>query len=182
MTNNLSWCLHYGKLCQKAYNALHLIKRSLPKSAPVYLKKNNCISPLSAPTSLIAHAQIWKSQYVNNISCLERIHRRSTKYILNDYTLPTISHGSEHSIFSDSPMAWSAWSLVSQDQENSLEIYRYITFRTTCTRTGLTGHMLNINYTRTSAVRHFYFNRIVLLWNSVQPAINLNEPFQVIMY
>ena len=40
---------------------------------------------------------------------------------------------------------------------------------------GSTGHMLNINYTRTSAARHFYFNRIVLLWNSVQPAINLSK-------
>ena len=54
VTYNLSWSLHYGKLCQKAYNTLHLIKRSLPESAPVYLK-NNCIFPLSAPTSLIAH-------------------------------------------------------------------------------------------------------------------------------
>ena len=42
--------------------------------------------------------------------------------------------------------------------------------------------MLNINYTRTSAARHFYFNRIVLLWNSVQPAINLNESFKVVRY
>jgi len=31
----VNWSLHYGKLCQKAYNALHLIKRSLPESAPV---------------------------------------------------------------------------------------------------------------------------------------------------
>ena len=69
-----------------------------------------------------------------------------------------------------------------QDQENNLEIYHYITFRTTCTRTGSTGHMLNINYTRTSAARHFYFNRIVLLWNSVQPAINLNDSFKVVRY
>ena len=98
VTNNLSWSLHYGKLCQKAYNALHLIKRSLPESVPVYLKKQLYI------------------------------------------------------------------------------------FRTTCTRTGSTGRMLNINYTRTSAARHFYFNRIVLLWNSVQPAINLNESFKVVRY
>ena len=69
-----------------------------------------------------------------------------------------------------------------QDQENNFEIHCYITFRTTCTRTGSTGRMLIINYTRTSAARHFYFNRIVLLWNSVQPAINLNESFQVIRY
>ena len=55
VTNTLSWNLHYGKLCQKAYNALHLIKRSLPESAPVTLQKNNCIFLLFAPSSLIAH-------------------------------------------------------------------------------------------------------------------------------
>ena len=54
VTNTLSWSLHYGKLCQKAYNALHLIKQSLPESAPVTLK-NNCIFLLFAPSSLIAH-------------------------------------------------------------------------------------------------------------------------------
>ena len=59
-----------------------------------------------------------------------------------------------------------------QDQENNLKIYHYIKFRTTCTRTGSTGYMLNINYTRISAARHFYFDHIVLLWNSVQPAMN----------
>ena len=46
VTNTLSWSLHYGKLCQKAYNALHLIKRSLPESAPVYLKKKQFPCPL----------------------------------------------------------------------------------------------------------------------------------------
>ena len=80
-----------------------------------------------------------------------------------------------------------------QDQENNPEICEVPTgstkqswdlplFHITCTRTGSTGHMLNINYTRTSAARHFFFNRIVLLWNSVQPAINLNESFKVVRY
>ena len=58
------------------------------------------------------------------------------------------------------------------------EGYRFITFHTTCTGTGSTVHMLNINYNRTSAARH-YFNHIVLLGNS---AINLNESFKVVRY
>ena len=127
--------------------------------------------------------QVWKPWHVKDISCLERIQRRSTKYILNDYStnyksrlhlLPIALWLNLHDLLF----------LVKclQDQENNLEIYHYITFHTTCTRTGSTGHMLNINYTRTSAARHFYFNRIVLLWNSVQPAINLDEPFQVVRH
>ena len=100
-----------------------------------------------------------------DISCLERIHRRSTKYILNDYSTDYKSRLQTLHLL---PIAlWldlhDLLFLVKclQDQENNLEIYRYITCRSTCTRTGSTGHMLNINYTRTSAARHFYFNRIV---------------------
>ena len=84
VTNNLSWSLHYGKLCQKAYNALHLIKRSLLESAPVYLKKQMYISLVHSHLSYCP--QVWKPRYVKDISCLERIQRRSTKYILNDYS------------------------------------------------------------------------------------------------
>ena len=121
-----------------------------------------------------------------DISCLERIQRRSTKYILYDYSTDYKSQLQSLHLL---PIAlWldlhDLLFLVKclQDQENNLEIYRYITFCTSITRTGLTGHMLNINYTRTSAARHFYFNRIVLLWNSVQPAISLNESFKVVRY
>ena len=153
VTNNLSWSLHYGKLCQKAYNALHLIKRSLPESAPVYLKKQLYISLVRSHLSYCP--QIWKPQYVKDISCLERIQRRSTKYILNDYSTDYKSRLQTLHLL---PIAlWldlhDLLFLVKylQDQENNLEIHRYITFRTTCTRTGSTGHMLNINYTRTSA-------------------------------
>ena len=40
ISNTLSWQQHYTKLCQKAYNALHLIKRTLSASASVNLKKH----------------------------------------------------------------------------------------------------------------------------------------------
>ena len=68
VTNTLSWSLHYGKLCQKAYNALHLIKRSLPESAPVYLKKNNSL----VPSHLSYCSQVWKPRYVKDISCIPK--------------------------------------------------------------------------------------------------------------
>ena len=131
-------------------------------------------------------SQIWKPRYVKDILCLERVQRRSTKYILNDYFT---DYKSRLQILHLLPIAlWldlhDLLFLVKwlQDQENNFDIHLYITFHTTRTRSDSTGHLLNINYTRTSAAGHFYFNRIVLLWNSIKPPINLPDSFQVIRY
>jgi hypothetical protein len=61
-----------------------------------------------------------------------------------------------------------------QDRDSNIEIHQYVSFRNTCTRSGSTGRMLTINFTRTSAARHFYFNRIVCLWNSIQSVVPIN--------
>jgi hypothetical protein len=41
-------------------------------------------------------------------------------------------------------------------------------------RIDIIERMLTINFTRTSAARHFYFNRIVCLWNSIQSVVPIN--------
>ena len=61
-----------------------------------------------------------------------------------------------------------------QDPDDNIEINRFITFRRTCTRAGSTGRMLTIKLVHTSAARHFYFNRIAMLWNVVQSSTNLS--------
>ena len=118
ISDTLSWQQHYTKLCQKAYNALHLIKRTLSASASVNLKKQLYIS-------LDLHDLLFL------VKCL-------------------------------------------QDPDDNIEINRFITFRRTCTRAGSTGRMLTINLVHTSAARHFYFNRIAMLWNVVQSSTNLS--------
>ena len=49
-------------------------------------------------------------------------------------------------------------------------------------RTGLSGKMLTINRTHSSAVRHFYFNRIATLWNTANSVVNLSDPFPTIKH
>ena len=54
----------------------------------------------------------------------------------------------------------------------AFNIYDYVTFNTSATRSGTFNKLIH-NYAHTNQARHFFFNRIVRLWNSL-PTINLN--------
>ena len=82
VTDDLSWSCHYNKICKKAYLSLHLIKRALPASASVLLKKQLFISLVRSHFSYCS--QLWKPLHVKDILSLERVQRRATKFILND--------------------------------------------------------------------------------------------------
>ena len=81
---NLSWSEHYKKISAKAYNSLHLIRRTLSPSASVSLKKTLYITLVWS--HLTYCSQLWRPRFLKDIANLERIQRRSTKYILRDYT------------------------------------------------------------------------------------------------
>ena len=120
-------------------------------------------------------SQVWKPRYVKDIQMLERIQRRATKYILNDYSMDYKSRLTSLHLL---PIWLDLHDLLFlvkclQDPDDNIEINRFITFRHTCTRAGSTGRMLTINLVHTSAVRHF-LNRIAMLWNVVQSSTNLS--------
>ena len=55
-----------------------------------------------------------------------------------------------------------------KDPSDNFDIYNYITFTSSSTRSASKNN-LSYNYSRTCINRHFYFNRIVKLWNSLPP-------------
>ena len=65
-----------------------------------------------------------------------------------------------------------------KDPSDNLDIHQYISFVHSVTRMGSSGNKLQINSKRTSAARHFYFNRVVRLWNFIPVnVINLYDSF-----
>ena len=52
---------------------------------------------------------------------------------------------------------------------DNFNILQYISFSSHGTRSTTAGK-LKVNYRRTSTTRHFYFNRVVKLWNAVPPS------------
>ena len=108
-------------------------------------------------------SQLWKPYLVKNITCLERVQRRSTKFILNDYTADYKSRLGSLRLLPI--MLWfdlhDLIFLVKclKDPNDIMDVRQHVSFTSSSTHAGSTGLLLSINYTRTSSVRHFYFSR-----------------------
>ena len=182
VTDDLSWSCHYNKICKKAYLSLHLIKRALPASASVLLKKQLFISLVRSHFSYCS--QLWKPLHVKDILSLERVQRRATKFILNDYVSDYKTRLRRLSF-----LPLSLWldlrdvmflvkCLQSKSDDSNFNIFDYIKFCSSVTRSS--GVKLAIKYARTSTYRHFYFNRIVHIYNAICSVITLSDSYYTI--
>ena len=174
LSSDLSWSSHYNHISRRAYFSLYLIRRSFSTTLPIHLKKHLYLSLVRS--HLTYCSQIWRPRHLKDILCLERIQRRATKYILSD------SHSDYKSrLISLQLLPLMYWFdlqdvlfLVKclKDESDNMDIHNYITFVSSSTRSS-TCNKLKHNLSRTSTTRHFYFNRVVLLWNAL-PSIDLS--------
>ena len=171
-SRNLSWSTHYSAICREAYNSLHLLRRTLPSSSPINLKKKLYLTLVRSHFSYCC--QLWKPRLIKDITAIERVQRKATKYILNDYSTSYKNRLRQLQLFPIS--LWldllDIMFLVKciKDKEDNMNIHEFITISTAPTRAGSSGLSLNANFTHTLRAKHFYFNRIVQLWNHVQPS------------
>ena len=148
----------------------HLIHRSIGSSALVTLK---CRLYFSLVRSHLTYcSQLWRPHLHKDVMPLERVQRRATKWVLSDY----VSNYKYH-LVSLSILPISYWLEILdvmflikclQDPTDSLNIFEYVSFSSGPTCSGST-YKLVCKYKRTTATRHFYFNRVVRLWNSLPP-------------
>ena len=118
---------------------------------------------------------MWRPHLIKDIKKLEQLQRRATKYILNDYVsdykarLTNLRLLPLMYIFEISDVLFFIKNL--KNPTNNFNINTYISFTVGNTRS--CGVKLRHNAALTNKERHFYFNRISRLWNSL-PIINLN--------
>ena len=151
VSRDLSWSNQYNKICLKAYRSLNLIRRTLPPNSSTKLKKQLYLSLVKSHMSYCS--QLWRPRLIKDIQSIEGVQRKASKYILNDYTsdyntrflslhlLPLMYWYELQDMF-----------LVKylQDPADNLDIFKYV------------SHSFSH-----SATRHFYFNRVLRLWNSI---------------
>ena len=82
LSSNLTWDHHYNLILGKAYKTLGLIRRTFSTTL-VPIKKKLYISLIRS--QLLYCSQVWRPYKMKDILLLERVQRRATKYILNDY-------------------------------------------------------------------------------------------------
>ena len=182
VNNSLSFEHHYKSICNKAYQCLYMIRRSLHlHSAPTETKKQLYLSLVRS--KLTYCSQLWRPLLIKHIIMLENVQRRATKFITNDYSSNYKIHLQRLHLL---PLMY--W-LELQDllyliknlqyPSVSLNIYNHVSFVASKTRR---NHlMLKYKHTKSSIARHFYFNRVVKLWNAVQP-VDLNQSFHTIKH
>ena len=81
---NLTWRQHHSLVCKKSYISLYLIKRTIPANSLTNLKKQLYLSLVRSNLSYCS--QLWRPMYIKDIQSIERVQKRATKYILNDFT------------------------------------------------------------------------------------------------
>ena len=83
MSCDLKWSNHLKHISVQAYKVLGLIRRSFSSGLHISAKKNLYLSLVRS--QLTYGSQIWRPHLLKDITALERIQRRATKYILNDF-------------------------------------------------------------------------------------------------
>ncbi len=83
--NSLSWSVHIKEICSKAYRSLYLIRRTIPCTSPIDMKKSLYLSLVRS--QLTYCSQLWFPNKIQDIILLERVQQRATKYILNNYNI-----------------------------------------------------------------------------------------------
>ena len=84
LSNNLSWSDHYRHILPKAYKTLGLIRRVFSHSPSVYIRRKLYITLVRS--QLTYCSSLWRPHLLKDIEMLEKLQRRATKFILNDFS------------------------------------------------------------------------------------------------
>ena len=148
VTQDLSWSQQHSKICGKAYMSLNLIRRIIPTNYSTNLKKQLYLSLVRS--HLTYCSQLWRPKLIKDIKSLEKVQRRATKYILNDYVSDYKARLCKLKLLP--LMRWfelqDIMFIVKCMQQQSDDIRELVSFTSSKTRAGCSGHSLQIKFAR----------------------------------
>ena len=84
MNSDLSWSDLYSFIISKAYRELFVLRQSFNPLNSSSTKKT--LYTTMVRSHLIYCSPVWRTRFIKDIQLLERVQKRKTKYILNDFT------------------------------------------------------------------------------------------------
>ena len=174
-TDTLTWSTQVDTVLKKAYNTLRMIKRVFPgATTPTHLKRKLYLS-LVIPI-LTYCAPVWRPSLIKDITSLEKLQRRATKYIMFDFQLDYKSRLTALKLL---PLMYRFeyievvfFFVQLQHRDSHFDILNYFSFSSSSTRNSSYNKLVHSSLTRSSA-RHTFFHRFPRLWNSLPP-VNLS--------
>ena len=127
-------------------------------------------------------SQLWRPHLIHDITTLERIQRRATKFILNNYSMD-YKNRLQYLRLLPLMYVYELNDLIFfvksyKAPSSHFDIRKYISFASHSTRSSSYFKLVHMR-SNTSVTHHFYFARLVRLWNSL-PAIDIALPVQTI--
>ena len=159
---------------------LHLLQRTFNFTTSIKTKKCLCLCLIRSRVSYCF--PLWRPFLIKDIKLLEDIQRRTSKFILQDFTSDYKSRLIHLKIlplmmtFELDDIIFFTRSLKSSHP--GFNILDFVTFVTSKTRSS-SFNKLKHTFCRSSLSRHFYFNRLPRLWNSL-PSIDLDQSLDTI--
>ena len=135
---------------------------------PLTLKKRLYLTLIRSHISYCC--QLWRPYLVKDFLAIEKIQRRTTKYILGNYVVEYKTR-----LISLNMLPLMYWldlqdllfvTKCLQDPKDTIRIHQHVTFINSNTRAGSTNKLCH-RFARLNSTRHFYFFRIVRLWNYI---------------
>ena len=149
---------------------LGLLCRSFSRHQTVTVKKTLYISLVRSQVTY--YSMIWRPNLIRDITLIEQIQRRATKFILNDHSSNYFNRLKQLNllplmyIFELNEIFFILKSL--KYPSSSFNIADYISFAHGNTRSSTGSNMIHVRNNNNTS-RHFFFNRIPRLWNALPP-------------
>ena len=177
ISDDLSWSAHYDLLCSRAYKILGLLRRVFNNVFAIAAKKHLYISLVRS--QLTYCSVVWRPHLIKDITTLEKIQRRASKYILSDFSSDYKSRLTSLNML-PSMMQLELYDILSfiKSLKYPSESFNILDFVSFCSGSSRSAAHLKLQLSpanrSTNRIRHFYFSRLPHLWNYL-PTINLEK-------
>lgn len=177
LSTDLSWRHHYSHISAKAYKTLGLLRRAFSHAANTLTKKSLYLALVRS--QLLYCSPLWHPYHLNDITLLERIQRRATKYILNDFTSNYKSRLINLNLF---PLMYilDLYDILFfvksiKNPSASFNIRNYVDFCQLSTRSSANNKLKHV-FSSTNKQSNFYFKRLPRIYNALPP-LDLKQSF-----